>query len=430
MIELVLNEYKINTKVTYMVTDNASNFAKAFRLYSTTEDEIETPENDSLIYSTDIFEILSEGEERHFRLPKQLRCASHTFNLLATNDVNKLQIKDGPYKTLSRRAFGKCNALFNKQNMSTLVADKIKNHLGRYLITPNDTRWNALYDSLSFIISHFDEVENICTDIQLPCLSKPQETDFLTEYCKVMKPIAKALDILQGEKYISIGYLLPTLTAVKKSLNQLILHGNLKYCKPLVEVLISGLKKRFDTNFESSDMKLAATLEPKFKWNWAEVEMVNELKECLKARLFELIAENTECIMNDKTNEVTYDDFLHFDALENPETDKLQNLFNEYSNSSPKLPLNTFSEEIQKLYIKYNTSIPSSAHVERLFSAGGQLFDERRGSMSDDTFEMSLLFRTTQGGSCGGRNICFSNENPPHPGHFKYFKGIQDFENI
>ncbi|XP_060881964.1 uncharacterized protein LOC132953601 [Metopolophium dirhodum] len=186
MIELVLNEYKINTKVTYMVTDNASNFAKAFRLYSTTEDEIETPENDSLIYSTDIFEILSEGEERHFRLPKQLRCASHTFNLLATNDVNKLQIKDGPYKTLSRRAFGKCNALFNKQN-------------------------------------------------------------------------------------------------------------------------------------------------------------------------------------------------------------------NEYSNSSPKLPLNTFSEEIQKLYIKYNTSIPSSAHVERLFSAGGQLFDERRGSMSDDTFEMSLLKLTSIG---------------------------------
>lgn len=39
--------------------------------------------------------------------------------------------------------------------------------------------------TVSFIVSHFDEVENICIDIQLPCLSKPQKTDFLVEYCKV-----------------------------------------------------------------------------------------------------------------------------------------------------------------------------------------------------------------------------------------------------
>jgi len=84
---------------------------------------------------------------------------------------------------------------------------------------------------------------------------------------------------------------------------------------------------------------------------------------------------------------------LHFDAIENPETDKLQNVFNDYSNSFPKLPLTVFSEEILKLYIQYNTSIPSSAHVERLFSAGGQLFDGSRGSMSDDNFEMTLLLK-------------------------------------
>ena len=120
---------------------------------------------------------------------------------------------------------------------------------------------------------------------------------------------------------------------------------------------------RFDSNFESLDMKLAAILEPKFKWNWAEVETVNELKDCLKARLSELIVQNTDRILNDDTNEITYDDFLHFDAIENPEKDKLQNVFNDYSNSSPKLPLTVFSEEIQKLYIQYNTSIPSSAHV-------------------------------------------------------------------
>jgi len=37
-----------------------------------------------------------------------------------------------------------------------------------------------------------------------------------------MKPITKALDKLQGEKYICIGYFLSILTKVKKKLNQLL----------------------------------------------------------------------------------------------------------------------------------------------------------------------------------------------------------------
>lgn len=99
-------------------------------------------------------------------------------------------------------------------------------------------------------------------------------------------------------------------------------------------------------------MKLAAILEPKFKWNWAEVEKVNELKDSLKARLSELIIENIQSVVNNAdTNGITDDDFLHFDAIQNPETDELQNVFNEYSNSSSKLPLIECSKEIKKNYI-------------------------------------------------------------------------------
>jgi len=55
-----------------------------------------------------------------------------------------------------------------------------------------------------------------------------------------MKPISIALDVLQGEKHVCIGYLLPTITAVTKELNEL---NNLNYCRPLVNALKNGLKK-------------------------------------------------------------------------------------------------------------------------------------------------------------------------------------------
>jgi len=56
-----------------------------------------------------------------------------------------------------------------------------------------------------------------------------------------MKPISRALDILQGDKNVSLEYLLPTINAVHKSLNNM---KNIVFCKPLVIALKRGLNKR------------------------------------------------------------------------------------------------------------------------------------------------------------------------------------------
>lgn len=59
-----------------------------------------------------------------------------------------------------------------------------------------------------------------------------------------MKPIAKSLDILQCDQIVSIGYLIPTLCAIKKSLNNMKAESQLKYCIPLVDVLLDKINTR------------------------------------------------------------------------------------------------------------------------------------------------------------------------------------------
>lgn len=156
---------------------------------------------------------------------------------------------------------------------------------------------------------------------------------------------------------------------------------------------------RFNRYMDSKSCQIAACLIPKFKLNWTNSENCHEIRQTF----LEYITENapltgtnpaittTTAQSNSSDSE---DDFFRLNNYEtNVENNDIQIIANNYfSNTNIKTPLD-LPLVLKNAYIQSNTAIPSSAHVERLFSAGGQLFNKRRGSMADKNFEMTLLLK-------------------------------------
>ena len=112
-----------------------------------------------------------------------------------------------------------------------------------------------------------DAFHKLCGKLNVPKFT-PCELAFLTEYVTVMKPVAQALNILQAEKKMYMGYLLPTITVLRHKI--MMNAGSVKFCQPLVVALLDGIANRFEGTFCSSELIAAAILHPKFKMSWTD----------------------------------------------------------------------------------------------------------------------------------------------------------------
>lgn len=327
--ESVYLYFNISDKVIYTTTDNGSNFVKSFQMFGqssevqavynnlkekeilSTLEEMNEEENvygndgesnieeeleeDIEFSSIPISEVLNNEEFNSnqqsnsnwedtllYNLPKHHRCASHTLNLIATADIEKaFRSNDdknvtnrcllGAYKKQSRLTFAKCQAIWNKQNRSSQMADIVKTNLDVYLKTPNDTRWNSWFDAIKFLIIHFkmspSKFYKICDALTVNRFSKTV-IEFLDEYLLVMEPQCVCLDVLQGEKHMYFGYLLSFITSLIQKYHDILTGKKLIFCDFLVISLKNSVEKRFNKHL-SDPFLLSSTLShPYFKTAW------------------------------------------------------------------------------------------------------------------------------------------------------------------
>lgn len=120
-------------------------------------------------------------------LPVHMRCAAHTFNLIASKDADAA-LNTSIFKTPYRAAMAKARAIWNLQSRSTVASDSIESELGRKLVLPNATRWNSTYDALVVLNTILETkrpaLHRVMTQMNLQAFND-QDVAIMKEYVKV-----------------------------------------------------------------------------------------------------------------------------------------------------------------------------------------------------------------------------------------------------
>lgn len=345
---------------------------------------------------------ITEGEDetRELSLPRHLRCASHTLSLLATTDMNNF-IKDSRASRIHYSAVAKCTLLWNMCRRPK-SAEVIKDCLGHQLIYPCPTRWNSLYDSIVQLMKSKSKLNELFDKLGKTNAFSVVELEYLEEFIEVLKPIATALDYVQGNDCY-YGKLLPTLMSVRTRLNRL-QNINMRHFTGIVPQLKESLERRFDKFFklspEVNGAILASCYHPAYKMRWLPESITTDERQRIQNLAIHALEANykkQEIIPASSRSSSTSkedDDFIVFTNRdsEQPQTSTMElELVSFLNDKSKELSILESYPNIKKVFIQFNTSLCSSGPVERLFSLAGFIHSPTRGCLSDETFK-NLVF--------------------------------------
>lgn len=282
--------------------------------------------------------------------------------------------------------------------------------VGKCLPTPSDTRWNGEFAAVRFCNRSDIKpklntlIEELKSKLQCPSAKSLQiltQSDFtiLSHFIKVMEPMANGLDVMQKEYNSSQGYVLPVLYSMKRRIEQIDETANVArdFKTAMLQAIDNRFKDELSINEKNKDYILASVSLPRIKTNFIEKDddisyaksiLISECKKIKRD-----IVEESSCESSSVDNEF----LISFAQQRNHRRTSVENIIESEVSYlvDPREDYTMLNEfpHVREVFFMYNTTLSSSAPVERVFSQSLMIFTPRRNRISADHFEKTLLLK-------------------------------------
>lgn len=392
--------HRIESKVRTTVADNGSPFVSVFKEFA-----LDAPESEDDIGVYENVSAALEGESERdvlLFLPSVQRCASHTLQRIVSEDLWQA-VSRGPMCQLHYSAMAKVCAVWSKCHHLDVGLDAAQEIGKMALVVPAVICWNVEYCAVQKVMSLTErELTELCARLEVARL-QPEETAFLKEYVAVFHPLAFALELFQAEQKCYLGLVIPTLLSLKNKLSEQ--KDSAAYLGEVIAAVVGAIDARFRELFGSTEARIATATTPQFRLWWMGASEREDMCALLAAEASQMdpvdAAEaNTSRRLATIESE---DDFFSYGSVKPAAQLQQRGVMDEVrkyvEGSGKSLDCLQDFPRVKQLFLKYNTTLPSAAPVQRLFSQKGNLVTSQRNFLTDDYFERIQLLRYN-------RNLC------------------------
>ena len=277
--EEAVEKFNILQRLFRVVTDNASNMLKAFPESVSLpgfdiDDEDENEDDDDMAGCFDEEDEIDDLNDTSL-IPKRISCFAHTLQLC---------VKDGlaSPSSIVTKVIAKAAKVVNHIKKSTLTTEKMETLFGKTVVSRNETRWNSQLKMIRRLVQvNTDEV------VEKPELMfTSHEKVVMKELVQILEPFEEATDLTQGDQYVSVSLVIPSVVGLQKHLQQV----EVRYLSSVVTKLKTALDNRLGDVVGDCLYLCATLLDPRFKMAWHNPEETDDMNEAKRKVLEEVVS--------------------------------------------------------------------------------------------------------------------------------------------